>query len=168
MGRTRARPTETPTLANCARVGHPNITRDFDANRRFGWVAPAQSCLSIPWLSYQQISRNAGIGSAQPDKQNAAQRKNSPQSDGGKTRSPGDGGKPAYSPSATTGFPGHIFWVIPAFKVNYARGFEPLTPQDVAWSHTMSRIGIDLGNTALYNLAAEFWPDIDHKLHRLS
>lgn len=197
--------------------------------------------------------------------------------------------------SANSGSPGHIFWVIPAFKVDYAKGFEPLTPkekfkewaqssydpmgltvgafeagtleysstdgfcgygmglagygdcigsleldatdssfigdfalpvvlhqdpryfrlgkgsfgkrvwyavsrvfvtyndsgqtvfyssalsgtviaaglsnfyypsQDVGMSHTMTRIAIDLGNTALYNLAAEFWPDIDHKLHR--
>lgn len=37
--------------------------------------------------------------------------------------------------------------------------------QDVGMSHTMTRIAIDLGNTALYNLAAEFWPDIDHKIH---
>ena len=203
--------------------------------------------------------------------------------------------KTAHNPSADTGSPGHIFWVIPAFKVDYAKEFEPLTPkekfqewaqssydpmgltvgafeagtleysstdgfcgygmgmagygkcfgsleldatdssfigdfvlpvvlhqdpryfrlgkgsfgkrvwyavsrvfvtyndsgrtvfyssalsgtviaaglsnfyypsQDVGMSHTMSRIAIDLGNTALYNLAAEFWPDIDHKIHR--
>jgi hypothetical protein len=37
--------------------------------------------------------------------------------------------------------------------------------QDVGVSHTMTRIAIDLGNTALYNLAAEFWPNIDHKIH---
>jgi hypothetical protein len=203
--------------------------------------------------------------------------------------------KKAHNPSADNGSPGHIFWVIPAFKVDYAKGFEPLTPkekfkewaqssydpmgltvgafeagtleysstdgfcgygmgmrgygecfgsleldatdssfigdfvlpvvlhqdpryfrlgkgsfgkrvwyavsrvfvtyndsgrvvfyssalsgtviagalsnlyypsQDVGMSHTMSRIAIDLGNTALYNLAAEFWPDIDHRIHR--
>lgn len=34
--------------------------------------------------------------------------------------------------------------------------------QDRGVSLTISRIGIDLGNTALYNGAAEFWPDIDH------
>ncbi|MDE3136243.1 MAG: hypothetical protein KGL59_06695, partial [Acidobacteriota bacterium] len=202
--------------------------------------------------------------------------------------------KTAHNPSADAGSPGHIFWVIPAFKVDYAKGFQPLTPkekfqewaqssydpmgltvgafeaatleysstdgfcgygmgmagygkcfgsleldaidssfigdfvlpvvlhqdpryfrlgkgafgkpvwyavsrvfvtyndsgrtvfyssalsgtvigaglsnlyypsQDVGISHTMSRIAIDLGNTALYNLAAEFWPDIDHKIH---
>ncbi|MGH9583063.1 MAG: hypothetical protein ACRD4O_09030, partial [Bryobacteraceae bacterium] len=39
-------------------------------------------------------------------------------------------------------------------------------PQDVGAGHTMSCIGIDLGNTALYNLAAEFWPDIHRKLHQ--
>lgn len=203
--------------------------------------------------------------------------------------------KKSYSPTATTGSPGHIFWVIPAFKVNYAGHFQPLTPkekfqewaqstydpmglgvgafeaatleysssdgfcgygfgwggygecfgsleldatdssfigdfvlpvvlhqdpryfrlgkgsfrkrawyaisrvfvtysdsgrtvfyssalsgtviaaglsnfyypsQDVGLSHTMTRIAIDLGNTALYNLSAEFWPDIDHRIHR--
>jgi hypothetical protein len=37
------------------------------------------------------------------------------------------------------------------------------TQQDRGFSHTASRIGIDLGNTALYNAAAEFWPDF----HRL-
>lgn len=201
-----------------------------------------------------------------------------------------------YSSSATTGSPGHIFWVIPAFKVDYASGFKPLTPkekfhewaqgaydplglaagaveagtleysssdgfcgyghglagygkcfgsleldanvssfigdyaltvafhqdpryfrlgqgsfgrrawyafsrvfvtfndsgknvlytssltgtvaaaaisnlyypsQDQGLGHTMSRIYIDLGNTALYNGAAEFWPDIHHGLHRV-
>jgi len=36
--------------------------------------------------------------------------------------------------------------------------------QDVGVGHTMTRIAIDLGNTALYNLAAEFWPDIHRKL----
>jgi hypothetical protein len=39
--------------------------------------------------------------------------------------------------------------------------------QDRTFGHTVSRIGIDLGNTALYNAAAEFWPDINHALHRL-
>jgi hypothetical protein len=204
--------------------------------------------------------------------------------------------KKKYSPSATAGSPGHIFWVIPAFKVNYAGGFKPLTPKEkfqewaqgaydplglaagaveagtleysssdgfcgyghgwagygecfgsleldanvssfigdylltVAWhqdpryfrmgqggfgrrtwyaisrvfityndsghnvfyssaltgtvaaaaisnlyyppqdkglGHTMSRIYIDLGNTALYNGAAEFWPDIHHAIRRV-
>jgi hypothetical protein len=31
----------------------------------------------------------------------------------------------------------------------------------------MSRIAIDLGNTALYDAAAEFWPDVHHKLRRI-
>jgi hypothetical protein len=204
--------------------------------------------------------------------------------------------KEQHSPTATTGSPGHIFWVVPAFKVDYQNGFKPLTPkekfqewaqgaydplglgtgafeaatlehsstdgfcgygpgwvgygkcfgsleldatassfigdfaltsllhqdpryfrlgrgsferrlwyavsrvfvtyndsgrtvfyssaitgtvaaaaisnlyypqQDVGAGHTMSRIALDLGNTALYNAAAEFWPDIDHKLHRI-
>jgi len=39
--------------------------------------------------------------------------------------------------------------------------------QDRGIGHTFSRIGIDLGNTALYNAAAEFWPDINHKLHQI-
>ena len=34
------------------------------------------------------------------------------------------------SPSATVGSPGHIFWVVPAFKVNYAGHFKPLTPRE--------------------------------------
>jgi hypothetical protein len=204
--------------------------------------------------------------------------------------------KQQHSPSATTGSPGHIFWVVPAFKVDYQHGFKPLTtrekfqewargaydpiglslgaleagtleyssrdgfcgyggevggygkcfgsleldadvssfigdfaltsllhqdprffrlgkgslpgrlwyavsrvfvtyndsghtvfyssalsgtaiaaavsnlyypPQDRGIGHTMSRVAIDLGNTALYNAAAEFWPDIHRKLHRI-
>jgi len=38
--------------------------------------------------------------------------------------------------------------------------------QDRGFGLTLSRIAIDLGNTALYNLAAEFWPDIKHDLYR--
>lgn len=200
------------------------------------------------------------------------------------------------SPSATAGSPGHIFWVVPAFKVDYSKNFKPLTPkekfqewargsydplglsagaaeaatlehsskdgfcgygggwsgygkcfgsleldanvssfigdfalttllhqdpryfrsgegsfgrrlwyaisrvfvtyndtghtvfyssaltgttvaagisnlyypkQDRSFGHTVSRVGIDLGNTALYNAAAEFWPDIHRKLHHI-
>jgi hypothetical protein len=45
-------------------------------------------------------------------------------------------------------------------------------PQDVGVSHTMTRIAIDLGNTALYNFAAEFWPDIhtgvDNVAHKIA
>jgi len=40
-------------------------------------------------------------------------------------------------------------------------------PQDVGFGHTMSRVAIDLGNTALYNLAAEFWPDIHVRFERV-
>ena len=36
--------------------------------------------------------------------------------------------------------------------------------QDVGAGHTMTRIAIDLGNSALFNLAAEFWPEIKRKL----
>ncbi len=39
--------------------------------------------------------------------------------------------------------------------------------QDRGLSPSMSRIALDLGNTALYNAAAEFWPDINHGLHRI-
>lgn len=35
-----------------------------------------------------------------------------------------------YSPTATTGSPGHIFWIVPAFKVDYAGNFKPLTPKE--------------------------------------
>lgn len=38
--------------------------------------------------------------------------------------------KKTYSPSATSGSPGHIFWVVPAFKVNYGKRFRPLTPKE--------------------------------------
>lgn len=38
--------------------------------------------------------------------------------------------KKQYNPTATTGSPGHIFWIVPAFKVNYAGGFKPLTPKE--------------------------------------
>jgi hypothetical protein len=40
-------------------------------------------------------------------------------------------------------------------------------PQDRGFGLTLSRIGFDLGNTALYNAAAEFWPDINSGLHRV-
>jgi hypothetical protein len=39
--------------------------------------------------------------------------------------------------------------------------------QDRIFGHTLSPVGIDLGNTALYNAAAEFWPDINRKLHQI-
>jgi hypothetical protein len=39
-------------------------------------------------------------------------------------------GTKQYSPSATTGSPGHIFWIIPAFKVDYGKGFQPLSPKE--------------------------------------
>lgn len=35
-----------------------------------------------------------------------------------------------HEPSATSGSPGHIFWVIPAYKVNYSGQFTPLTPKE--------------------------------------
>jgi hypothetical protein len=39
--------------------------------------------------------------------------------------------------------------------------------QDRGVSPTITRIGIDLGNTALYDGAAEFWPDIHGAIHKL-
>lgn len=39
--------------------------------------------------------------------------------------------------------------------------------KDTGAGPTMNRIALDLGNTALYNAAAEFWPDINRKLHRI-
>ncbi|MGH9401361.1 MAG: hypothetical protein ACRD2P_04550 [Terriglobia bacterium] len=39
--------------------------------------------------------------------------------------------------------------------------------QDRGFGLSASRVGWDLGYTALFNVAAEFWPDIDHKLHRV-
>lgn len=38
--------------------------------------------------------------------------------------------KQEHSPSATTGSPGHIFWVVPAFKVEYGHKFQPLTAKE--------------------------------------
>lgn len=38
--------------------------------------------------------------------------------------------KRTYSKSATAGSPGHIFWIVPAYKVNYAGHFKPLTPHE--------------------------------------
>jgi hypothetical protein len=38
--------------------------------------------------------------------------------------------------------------------------------QDRGFAGSLSRAGLDLGDTALFNVAAEFWPDIDHKLHQ--
>lgn len=39
--------------------------------------------------------------------------------------------------------------------------------QDRGFRHSLDRAGLDLGNTALFNAAAEFWPDIKSKLHHL-
>lgn len=39
--------------------------------------------------------------------------------------------------------------------------------QDRGFSNSVSRAGLDLGNTALFNVAAEFWPDIRHKLGKV-
>jgi hypothetical protein len=39
--------------------------------------------------------------------------------------------------------------------------------QDRSFGHTVNRMGLDLGNTALFNAAAEFWPDISRKVHKV-
>ncbi|MGH9325131.1 MAG: hypothetical protein ACRD2B_00365 [Terriglobia bacterium] len=38
--------------------------------------------------------------------------------------------------------------------------------QDRGFGPSLSRAGVDLGDTALFNVAAEFWPDIRHALGR--
>ncbi len=37
--------------------------------------------------------------------------------------------------------------------------------QDRGFGPSLDRAGIDLGDTALFNVAAEFWPDIKHRLY---
>lgn len=37
--------------------------------------------------------------------------------------------------------------------------------KDRGFGHTVNSIGLDLADTALFNVAAEFWPDISQKLH---
>lgn len=39
--------------------------------------------------------------------------------------------------------------------------------QDVGVSHTVNRAALDLGNTAIFNSAAEFWPDIHRKIRHV-
>jgi hypothetical protein len=39
-------------------------------------------------------------------------------------------------------------------------------PQDRGFSPTVDRIALDLGSTALFDVAAEFWPNIRHVVHR--
>lgn len=58
------------------------------------------------------------------------------------------GKKRQYSPSATTGSPGHIFWVVPAYKVDYQHGFKPLTPREKfsEWAEsTYDPLGLAIG-----------------------
>lgn len=38
--------------------------------------------------------------------------------------------KTKHSPAADTGSPGHIFWIVPAYKVTYQQGFTPLSPHE--------------------------------------
>ncbi len=63
---------------------------------------------------------------------------------------PKKGKKRQYSSSATSGPRGHIFWVVPAFKVNYAGHFKPLTPKEKFQEWAESAYDpIGLGVTAL-------------------
>lgn len=39
--------------------------------------------------------------------------------------------------------------------------------QDRGLGPSLTRVGIDLGNTALFNVSAEFWPDIKHEISRV-
>ena len=48
----------------------------------------------------------------------------------GESENPQTRKKRADSNSATSGSPGHIFWIVPAFKVNYGGHFTPLTPKE--------------------------------------
>ncbi len=68
-----------------------------------------------------------GSGSGLQAGQSAPQQQVSPSAQDG---APEPSGKKKYSPSATTGSPGHIFWVIPAFKVSYGGKFQPLSPRE--------------------------------------
>ncbi len=75
-------------------------------------LLPASTASESGWASaYSQT------GAAAEDDSN--QKPQKPEQKGGK-----------YSPSANTGSPGHIFWVVPAFKVNYGEGFKPLSPHE--------------------------------------
>ena len=67
-----------------------------------------------------------------------------------------DSGKNTFYSSALTGT------VVAAAVSNL---YYPKSDQ--GWSPTISRIGIDLGNTALYNGAAEFWPEIHREVKRM-
>lgn len=56
--------------------------------------------------------------------------------------------KRKYSPSATTGSPGHIFWVVPAYRVNYQHKFQPLSPREKfnEWAESVvDPLGLTLG-----------------------
>ncbi len=68
------------------------------------------------------------IATAEPGNSWSADQQSQPGSQSGAQDRGKKNGK--YNPSATTGSPGHIFWVIPAFKVTYQNGFKPLTPKE--------------------------------------
>jgi hypothetical protein len=67
-----------------------------------------------------------------------------------------DSGRNTFYSSALTGT------VVAAAVSNlyYPKSDQGLSP-------TISRIGLDLGNTALYNGAAEFWPEIHREVRRV-
>jgi len=67
-----------------------------------------------------------------------------------------DSGKTVFYSSALTGT---------AAAAVFSNLYYP--KQDRGFGHTISRVGLDLANTALYNCAAEFWVDINRKLHHL-
>lgn len=56
--------------------------------------------------------------------------------------------KTKYSSSATAGSPGHIFWVVPAYKVDYQHAFKPLTAREKfqEWAEsTYDPLGVAIG-----------------------
>jgi hypothetical protein len=117
------------SLADCGRCRF-----DFSAFRRErAGLAAANLLMTLPHLEFSAANADAnGEGNRavfaaagfvlaaqqtpQPEPPQSSSRKQAPET---------------HSPSATSGSPGHIFWVIPAFKVDYAHGkFQPLTPKE--------------------------------------
>lgn len=78
---------------------------------------------SLPDAPLPNMITTSGSGNSRSvDQQGQPESQSAPKDQGKK--------KGKYSPSATTGSPGHIFWVIPAFKVTYQNEFKPLTPKE--------------------------------------
>ena len=133
---------QTPVSLNCRLC-------DLDAARRYAaetsgnaddflytpiagnpkpWTLPSPlepartSLLAANWITQTGIGLwpQAPSQPAQPEAgQNKTDQKNTEQKK-----------KEQYSPTATTDSPGHIFWVIPAFRVDYGKGFQPLSPKE--------------------------------------